>query len=261
MKNMPHVLACWGLLLFTNSLFAAAPDGYRLAWSDEFDGTALDTNKWMHWLPGKRRDAINTSNAIAVLNGLLTITSYTEDGKHFTGMISTQRKFAPIRGYWEARIRFDDSQGMWSAFWLQSPTMGRPIGDTAAAGIEIDICEHRSVDKNGNNMVDKVSHNLHWDGYGRGHRTAGRDTRDLKLGTGFHDYGFEWTTNAYRFFADGQLTWTVTNAISNAKEFCILSSEIDGKAWAGKIPDAGYGDLRASKTKMVVDWVRYYATE
>jgi len=243
------------------SIRGAPPEGYRLAWSDEFDGGALDTNKWAHWLPGKRRDAINSSNAVSLADGLLTITSYTEDGKHFTGMISTRRKFEPIRGYWEARIRFEESPGMWSAFWLQSPTMGRPIGDPATAGIEIDICEHRTVDKNGSNIAGQVAHNLHWDGYGRAHQTKGRDTRDLGLGAGFHVYGFEWTTNAYRFFADGQLTWTVTNAISKAPEFCILSSEIDGKAWAGKIPEAGYGDRAASKTKMVVDWVRYYTRE
>jgi hypothetical protein len=38
-----------------------------------------------------------------------------------------------------------------------------------------------------------------------------------------------------------------------------LSSEIEGTAWAGPVPAAGYGDLSHSKTKMVVDYVRYYS--
>ena len=249
------------MLSFAVSIYATPPEGYRLAWSDEFDGGALDTNKWSHWLSGKRRDAINTSNAVSVANGLLTITSYTEGRKHYTGMISTQHKFAPVRGYWEARIQFEDAPGGWSALWLQSPTMGRFIGDPGMAGVEIDICEHRTIDQYGSKIAGRISYNLHWDGYGRSHKGMAHDTRDLGLGKGFHVYGFEWTTNAYRFFVDGQLTWTVTNAISKVHEFCILSSEIDAKSWAGRIPEDGYGKRAASKTKMVVDWVRYYTRE
>ena len=84
-------------------------------------------------------------------------------------------------------------------------------------------------------------------------------TPDLGLGSGFHTYGFEWTDSAYRFYVDDQLTWTTTNAISNTNEFVILSSEIKDGGWAGKIPANGYGDLDSSKTKMIVDYVRYYS--
>ena len=238
---------------------AVPPPGYQLAWSDEFDGQSLDTNKWNHWLLGKRRDALNVTNAVTVSDGCLTVTSYSEGGKYYTGMVSTQGKFEPVHGYWEARIRFEDSPGMWSAFWLQSPRMGRPIGDTAKAGAEIDICEHRVVSKEGEPLASKVQHTLHWDGYGQFHQSRAQLTPDLKLDSGFHVYGFEWTDAAYRFYVDGKMTWTTTNAVSNTNEFAILSSEIEGTAWAGPVPAAGYGDLSHSKTKMVVDYVRYYS--
>jgi hypothetical protein len=49
--------------------FAAPPPGYKLAWSDEFKGPSLDTNKWVYWLAGRRRDATNTANAVSVPDG------------------------------------------------------------------------------------------------------------------------------------------------------------------------------------------------
>ena len=105
---------------------------------------ALDSTKWIHWLPGARRDAINTSAAVALASGTLTISTYTTGTTHYTGMISTTGKYLPAYGYLEARIDYDSSPGMWSAFWMQSPTMGNPIGSPHSAGTEIDISAHRT---------------------------------------------------------------------------------------------------------------------
>jgi beta-glucanase (GH16 family) len=247
-------------LAYAWPLLAAPPANYQLQWSDEFDGPMLDTNKWVHWLPGKRNDSLNVPDAVTVSNGLATLTTYTEGGKHFTGMISTQGKFEPVHGYWEARVAYTDSVGMWSAFWLQSPTMGRPLGDPGKAGVEIDICEHRQVSDKGENLAEKVQHTLHWDGYGQQHKSKGHLTPAMHLDDGFHIYGCEITEAGYKFFVDGQLTWTVTEAASNAKEFAILSSEIKAGAWAGEIPASGYGNRDTSRMKMTVDYVRYYAS-
>lgn len=262
MTRFSHCLATVvSCLICVSSLLATPPPHYRLAWADEFNGTALDTNYWNYYDPGKRRDAINVSGAISIKNGCLTITTFTRDGKQCTGMVDTRGKFDRSHGYWEARICFEDSPGMWSAFWLESPTIGRPVGNPAKAGTEIDICEHRAVGRNGEDLAGKVHQTLHWDGYGKFHKSAGLLTPDLKLDSGFHLYGLEWTSSAYRFYVDGQVTWTTTNAISSTNEFIILSSEIQNDNWAGKIPKGGYGDLSHSKTKMVVDYVRYYSHE
>ena len=255
-KWIPSLLLALGLI---SPALASPPPGYKLVWADEFKGKNLDTNKWDYWLTGRRRSAINATNAVSVGHGYVTITSYSENGRHYTGMISSEHKFEPVHGYWEARVKYEDTPGMWSAFWLQSPTLGHPIGDTTRAGVEIDICEHRFRDTGGTNVMDKVQHTLHWDGYGRYHKSKGQLTPPMKLDRGFHVYGCEVTTNGYVFSVDGRQTWTVTQPVSNAKEFVILSSEIDDTAWAGRIPDDGYGDLKHSKTKMIVDYVRYYS--
>ena len=210
---------------------------------------------------GKRHDAINTGDAISLTNGCLVITSYTEGGTNFTGMVSTQGKFAPVRGYWEARIQFEDVPGMWSAFWLQSPTMGRPPDDPVKAGLEIDIVEHRAMAKNGGRLAAKAQETLHWNGYGKFHKSQAHMTDELGLDRGFHVYGFEWTDSAYRFYVDGKVMWTVDQPISKAPEFVILSSEIEDHAWAGNISEGGFGNRRASRARMLVDYVRYYSRE
>ena len=158
MRAITFTLTLLGLLVFHGH--AEPPPGYQLAWSDEFDGAQLD--------------ATNVPEAVNVADGKLTITTYTEEGKHFTGMISTKGLYESAHGYWEARIDFDDSPGMWSAFWSQTPTIGNPIDDPAKAGMEIDFVEHRSHDHDGKGIAMTVNHTLHWNGYGRSTKAAAR---------------------------------------------------------------------------------------
>jgi beta-glucanase (GH16 family) len=252
------------VLLALVGIAAAAPPGYELKWADEFDGTKLDLTKWRHWLPGKRRDAINTPDALSVGGGKLTITTYTEGGKHHTGMISTQGIFEPSFGYYEARIEWQDAPGMWSVFWsisepMMLPHMGEHIGNVATAGNEVDFVEHRETDHEGKRMAGKVNFTLHWDGYAEHRNGSGFLTPDLGLDKGFHIYGCEWSESGYRFFIDGKMLWETPGPISRRPQFIVLCSEVEDMLWSWHIPKEGYGDRASSKVKMVVDYVRYYA--
>lgn len=252
-------------LLFLAALAGAdPPPGYTLKWADEFDGTQLDTTKWKVWLNGVRRDAINTPDAISVADGKLTITTYTESGKHYTGMISTQGIFEPAFGYYEARIEWHDAPATWSAFWTISdlmllPDMGPHIGNVGASGNEIDFVEHRETDQDGKKMAGQANFTLHWDGYAAHRNGSGFLTPDLGLDRGFHVYGCEWSEAGYRFFIDGKMLWETPGPISLRPQFIILSTEVSDKLWSSEIPAGGYGDRAASKVKFVVDYVRFYA--
>src|SRR5262249_42449750 len=95
--------------------------GWQLSFEDNFDGTSLDTSVWrVDTAP--RRDARNSASALSVANGNLTITTYTSGGTHYTGFIDTRNSFLATFGYWEARIKYQGQPGMWSAFWVHSPT-------------------------------------------------------------------------------------------------------------------------------------------
>jgi beta-glucanase (GH16 family) len=237
----------------------APPDtvGYTLSWSDDFANTVLDQAQWYHRIPGIRHDGFNDTTTVSVENGnlLLKVYSDTISGKttHHTGMIATRKEFK--YGKFEVRAAFSNEYGSWSAFWLQSATMGTPIGNPQLAGMEIDVVETLSND-------GRVHHNLHWDGYGNAHKSAGLITADLGANSGqYHIYVLEWTPDYYKFYVDGQLTWTYQANISQRSEYIILSSEVKNYpagTWAGPIPQKGYGSKNNTRTVMKVDYVKVY---
>src|SRR5262249_18279835 len=149
-RNTMVVLMALCLVCAAASCFATPPAGYYEVWGDEFNGTALDTAKWDYWLLGNRRDAVNVTNAVSVAGGYLNITTYTTNGTHYTAMVATDGTFRSRYGYWEASIKWGDTNGMWSALWMQSPTMGTYLTDPVVSGSELDIVEHRSTDGGSN---------------------------------------------------------------------------------------------------------------
>ena len=235
--------------------------GYDLVWHDEFEGTSLDTTKWTAHA-GPRRDAQNTPDAVTLADGVLTITTYSAGGVPFTGFIDTARRFLTAYGWFEARIRFESSPGEWGAFWLQSPTMGNPLGDPAAAGAEIDVAEHRATDAAGTDISNSYAINLHWDGYGAAHKHAGGQGGPppgaAPLQGDWHTYALWWTPERYVFYLDGVEQWATTEGVSRRPEYVMLTCEVQEALWAGHVPAGGYGPRDRSATRMQVDWVRVW---
>lgn len=258
MAAIPALVAPFSL----SNAEAAPPPGYYLVWSDEFNEPTLDRTKWDFWHPGHRRDAVNVTNAISLDGSNLVITTYTSNKIHYTGMIATRNEFRPRFGYWEARLRWGDTNGMWSAFWLQSPEMVTRFPQRRISGSEIDIAEHRFAEESGSNIANHVQVNIHWDGYGPRSHSSGSGNVATNLAQGFHTYGFLWTPEAYSFSVDDQKVYDRGRApISHSTEWVILSSEVDDTStlWVSHIPPEGYGSRADSTTKLRVDYVRYYA--
>jgi len=217
----------------------------NLIWHDEFDGNALDPKKWDHRQLGPRKGGVTVKEAVTLDGeGHLVLTTTKVGDAFHTGMIGTQGKFERAFGYFECRAKLQRSLGHWSAFWLQSPRLGKVIGDTKQSGTEIDIFEY--LRKRG----DKVQHTLHWDGYGKDHKSAGHVAAVQGLGEGWHTFGLEWTKDRYVFTVDGKETWRTDKGVSHAPEYIILSLEV-GK-WAGDIRQAKLPD------RVLFDYVRVY---
>lgn len=271
-RGLLSTLSC-GLAILTAAGAVAVPPGFspKPVWSDEFNGRSLDMSKWAYYQPGVRRQAHNTPDALSFDGKHLTITTYTKAGTHYTCMICTDGKFMQKYGFFEASIQFHDAPGEWSAFWIYSPTFGKPVGDVAVAGAEIDIVEHRKqLALPGLPAVDGtkiVNANVIWDGYGWARNPPTKPgevkffvRRVPSAEETFHRYGLAWDATGYRFYVDDVLWFTMTEpaAISRRPEYLLLSSEVESDVLAGAIPAAGYGSLAASTTKMLVDYVRVY---
>ncbi len=219
--------------------------GYELVWADEFDGGQLDMSKWGYRHLGPRRDGVNVAESVTLDGrGHLVLTTRQVGEEYHTAMIGTEETFQATYGYFECRVRLQRQVGHWSAFWLQSPTIGQPVGDPSSAGVEVDIFEYLR------RWGDEVVHNLHWDGYGEHHRAAGGRAEVAGLGEGWHTFGVEWTAVGYVFFVDGVETWRSAAAVSRRSQYMILSLEVG--PWAGEIAEASLPD------DLLVDYVRVY---
>ncbi|MBU6400991.1 MAG: glycoside hydrolase family 16 protein, partial [Verrucomicrobia bacterium] len=177
-----------------SALLPPAPPGkhWKLVWHDEFNGTQLDDTKWTRRGDWKRRDGYWIKDD-AYLDGrghLLLRTR--KDGDRFAcGAIDTQHKFEHTYGYFVARCQLPKQPGHWPAFWMMSPGVSR-VGDGGRDGTEIDIIELPWRD-------GRLTSNLHWDGYGKDHKTAGTKFEVPAVTAGFHQFGLWWSPTEYVF--------------------------------------------------------------
>lgn len=214
---------------------------YRLVWSDEFDGVALDAAKWEYRQLGKRNDAVNAKDSVT-LDGqghLLITTRVVGDAVH-CGMIATTHQRQWTFGYLECRAKMARQTGAWSAFWLQSEDMAKPGGTPATRGAEIDVYEY--FKHHGTGLID---HAVLWNGYGKGGGTTGQVNRLVTdLEEGFHTFGLQWTPTEYVFYIDGVESWRTDQHVSHHPEYIILSTEMLRKYGfdPAKFPDAATFD-------------------
>jgi hypothetical protein len=226
-------------------------NGYKLVWQDEFDGPKLDESKWSHRSVGQRRGAwIDPECVTFDGQGHMLITVKKVGDQIHGGMIGTEKKKSWTYGYFECRVQVAREPGMNTAFWMQAPRMAAPdngkgvADDTEHNGTELDILEY--IARQG----DVAHFNLHWNGYGKLHRSSPSDGWLRGLSKGFHVYGMEWTSAGYSFFIDGRRYWQTAEAISKTDEYLIL--DLEHSAWAGGIESA---KLPATA---VFDWVRVW---
>jgi beta-glucanase (GH16 family) len=137
---------------------ASDPAGWNLTFSDEFNGTVLDTTKWSTEY-GFNTDCVVTNppppgvtsycnrsnndekewyvdNSPTLQNGILKLVARKNDCSganlpdrnyapyscenfpYTSGMISTHNKFSQLYGFFEVKMKVPKGQGFWPAFWL-----------------------------------------------------------------------------------------------------------------------------------------------
>lgn len=222
----------------------AAGKQWKLVWQDEFEGQQLDESKWNRLGDSPRRDGFWIKED-AYLSGKGTLLLRTKkDGDRYTcGAVNTRGKYEKAFGYFVARCKIPREQGHWSAFWMMAPGVST-VGNEGRDGTEIDIVEMPWRD-------GMLTMNLHWDGYGKEHKSAGIQVKVPETMDGFHEYGLVWTPTEYVFYVDAYEVWrTAAGGVSQVPEFLKLTNEIG--TWAGDIRKAQLPDF------FEVDYVRVY---
>ena len=258
----------WGLLAFFVLVSVSVSIAQQLIWSDEFDGTTLDYNKWDKpqynrrsnhegpdgwWL---KQDSFLDGEGHLIIRAR-QIDNRNSDNDAFdyaTGAIRSIDRFEHRYGKFEIRCKLPSQPGWWVAFWLFSPGVGNVDG-SGEDGTEIDIFE-------GFGWTDRVQHALHWDGYGDAHQSTGEDFTMEGIRDGFHTFSLEWYENLYIFYIDGVESWrTDAGGVSKVPAYVKITGELSTQSWAINDWWANDPAKAAFPDSFIVDYVRVYELE
>ena len=256
----------------TCDLVVAEPKrSYTLAWSDEFNGTSIDTKYWNFeqggagWGNQEKQYYTDRSDNARVENGYLIIEAKKENystNNYTSARLTTKDKVVAKYGKIEARISLPSGKGTWPAFWMMPND--NAYGSWPRSG-EIDIMEHVGSDPT------MISHALHTQSASGGRSWSKRGYYDNVEGS-FHTYTLEWVNDYYNgndaflFYVDDTLVIIKDQnnyGISTYEDwpfdqdfFVILNLAIGG-TWGGTIDD----NIFKSLVQMKVDYVRVYTLD
>jgi hypothetical protein len=156
------------------------------------------------------------------------------------GMLTTEKSFRQLYGYFEARIKVPHVAGAWPAFWL--------LGDPGTFD-EIDVMEILAGRPTRHNLGHQ------WKGAdGKKHsERMSLDTTDLS--TGFHTYGVLWTADAIVYYRDNVEVGRFANPGLHRPMYLIVSMGMDGD-WNKQ---EGFVAAPDAHARMDIQSVRAYA--
>jgi beta-glucanase (GH16 family) len=238
---------------------------WNIVWSDEFNGTSINTNNWTYDLGnngGWGNEELeyytdSTNNAYVDGNGLLHIVvlQQSTNGYDYTSarMLSQGLYNTPTYGRFVWRAALPEGTGMWPALWMLGsdyPTVGWP-----GCG-EIDVVENNGASPN------FVQGSLHYGTSGEISDTAVYDLPGGESTTNFHIYELDWQPDSISWSVDGVLYETQSvGAPFNAPFFFIMNVAVGGTYTADDGTNLTPAQINAGTVfpqEMLVDYVRIY---
>ncbi len=248
-------------------------DGWHLLFRDEFEGNALDTDKWQRCYWWDDQGCTIASNGelewylpgnVQVVDGKLrlaarpeqTVTPGGETYAYTSGMVTTGRptydrtvpaNFAFQYGYAEIRAKIPAGQGLWPAFWL--------LPETHRATPEIDVLEILGHEPN---KLYMFLHNTNEQGedFADGTSVTGPD-----FSADWHTFAIDWSPNALIWYVDGEEYFRIDEAglIPATPMYLILNLAVGGE-WPGP-PDETTRLPAHFEVDYVRVWTRHTTTE
>jgi beta-glucanase (GH16 family) len=253
-------------LLFASSQSSHA--GWQLVWSDEFNGSNIDTSTWAFetgngssgWGNNEREYYTARTNNAYLAGGLLHIVARAESMGGFpytSARMKTEGHFSKTYGRFEWRAKLPQGVGCWPALWM----LGTNISSAGwpACG-EMDVMENKGSSSN------VVGGTLHYSDSGNNHLQQGTSLTLSTSVTNFHTYAVEWTTNSIKWLVDSNViqTWTSWSSSTGPypapfdRPFFVLMNLAIGGDYLGDPTDSTINAGTPFPVEMQVDYVRVY---
>ncbi len=296
MKIIPALLLSGVLFLAS----ASPPPGYSLVWSDEFNGTSLDTTVWSYDTGGinpNTEEEYYTRSCVTVENGNLVVwCKYNPNGtdgapspaqaKYTSGHINSGDKKIFTYGYFEVRMITPVGQvsgpGLWSVVWL--------LGNSINHGVAWPTCgEMELYEQRPSNLVVQATSPqpvpatigdnefiaaCHYGVNGYPSYHSCQHNYSQCLCDGYHTYGLLWDSTHVEYYFDDTLFWGTNYPIVNDTNFGVPNINLPENTLAFHSPfywiisiaisSAYAGDNINNAifpTKMLIDYVRVYQKE
>ena len=247
-------------------------EGWELVWNDEFDGDAIDDQKWnkLLWRPGWVNNELQAytdrDTNVFVQDGNLVIqaliepgffgtdytgTTYTAD--YTSGRLNTAGKGEWTYGRFDTRAKLPKGIGSWPAIWMLGSNISA-VGWPHCG--EIDIMEHVGFDE-GN-----IHASIHTTDYNHVNGTQKSGQVIIPTATdSFHVYSLEWDSTYIRYLVDDEPYFFIYNDSNgdedkwpfNKPQYIILNLAVGGD-WGG----AQGIDPTVFPMEMKVDYVRVF---
>lgn len=232
--------------------------GYTLAWSDEFNGRAIDETNWGFeignnngWGNHEQEYYTNSTNNAFVSAGNLIVEARNEPvgGFNYTSArMITKGKRSFKYGRIDIRAMLPKGQGIWPALWM--------LGDNIDA-VSWPACGEMDIMEELGQQPNTVYGTLHWGTSIAASSKGTNYTLNGDFSKGFHLFSSIWVQDTVTLLVDNKPYITIygqniapANPFNN-KFFFIFNVAVGGD-WPGA-PDGN-----ALPARMVVDYVRVY---
>lgn len=241
-------------------MFSGGQKAPELYWSEEFEGTELNTDIWNYQLGdgcpvlcgwGNDEAQEYTKKNHRLEDGKLIITARKEESGYTSTRITTSGKMEFKYGRLEARAKLPQGYGIWPAIWL----LGSNIEEVGWPGCgEIDVLEYLGREPG------HIFTSLHTsDSYGNTVNT--QKTKIEGIEDGFHLFAMDWDPDQIRFFVDGEMVYRFnpeerTEAIWPFDQpfYLILNMAIGGNFGGPEIDETIFPQ------EFIIDYIRIFKT-
>lgn len=254
-----------GTNFFTDNKGYISPSsygGYKLIWSDEFEGKELSQQFWNYEIGngsngwGNNELQYYTSNKknVFLSGGNLIIEARQENidaFKYSSARLTTKSKKEFSFGRVDIRAKLPKGKGVWPALWMLGAnisTVGWP-----SCG-EIDIMELIG------SVPNKVHGTVHWKGASGNHTYIGGETSiNGDFSQEFHVFSIIWEKDMIKWLVDEKEYYRFTKTMAgsatypfNDPEFFLFNVAVGGN-WPGS-PD----NTTVFPQRMIVDYIRVF---
>jgi beta-glucanase (GH16 family) len=251
-------------LTATNSASAAGAPARKLVWSDEFNGTSLDTKRWNRCKKGgsdwnkhmsPRADLVEVKDGALVMWGVANTNMNDDPRPYLTGGVQSKHKGLMGLGKVEIRAKLEDHQkGAWPALWMLGDRPDSKWRNWPWAG-EIDIMERLNSDP----FVYQTVHSG-WTHVKKHTKDPPHQCSKVEIKKGdWNVYGLEvkedelvWSVNGKETFRYPKTDCGDPDQWPFGKPFYFLMDMQLGGNWVGEV------DVSTLPVKMYIDWIRVY---